>query len=200
VDALEPFGFGHVFPRGTLREPLAGLSRAGVVMLTRADLVDASERARIGQQLRACAPAAIWVEARYAPVCLQSPSGQEQPLESLSARGIAAFCGIGNPAGFRRALVDCGYRIVAMREFADHHAYPAGDVESLARWSDGLDVAAVICTQKDLVKIADRWQGRKPLYALTSRLEITSGRAQLESALRPIAERAKNLPQRPTIR
>ncbi len=28
VDALEPFGFGHVFPRGTLREPLAGWRRA----------------------------------------------------------------------------------------------------------------------------------------------------------------------------
>ena len=28
LDALEPFGFEHVFPRGTLREPLAGLQRA----------------------------------------------------------------------------------------------------------------------------------------------------------------------------
>ena len=26
IDALEPFGFGHIFPRGTLREPLAGFS------------------------------------------------------------------------------------------------------------------------------------------------------------------------------
>ena len=30
LDALEPFGFEHVFPRGTLREPLAGLRRADV--------------------------------------------------------------------------------------------------------------------------------------------------------------------------
>ena len=29
IDALEPVGFGHVFPRGTLREPLEGWSRAG---------------------------------------------------------------------------------------------------------------------------------------------------------------------------
>ncbi len=28
LDALEPFGFEHVFPRGTLREPLVGLQRA----------------------------------------------------------------------------------------------------------------------------------------------------------------------------
>ena len=30
VDATRPFGFGHVLPRGLLREPLRGLSRAGV--------------------------------------------------------------------------------------------------------------------------------------------------------------------------
>ena len=30
LDALEPFGFGHVFPRGTLREPVEGLRRADV--------------------------------------------------------------------------------------------------------------------------------------------------------------------------
>ena len=47
IDALEPFGFGHVFPRGTLREPLAGLARAHLVILTRADMVDETERSRI---------------------------------------------------------------------------------------------------------------------------------------------------------
>ena len=35
IDALEPFGFGHVFPRGTLREPLEGLKRAHAVALSR---------------------------------------------------------------------------------------------------------------------------------------------------------------------
>ena len=37
LDAFEPFGFGHVFPRGTLREPLEGLRRADIVALSRAD-------------------------------------------------------------------------------------------------------------------------------------------------------------------
>jgi tetraacyldisaccharide 4'-kinase len=38
LDALEPFGFEHVFPRGTLREPLSGLRRADLVILSRADV------------------------------------------------------------------------------------------------------------------------------------------------------------------
>ena len=35
LDAVEPFGFGHVFPRGTLREPISGLRRADLVALSR---------------------------------------------------------------------------------------------------------------------------------------------------------------------
>ena len=44
LDALEPFGFDHVFPRGTLREPVTGLARAHVVCLSRADAISAAER------------------------------------------------------------------------------------------------------------------------------------------------------------
>ena len=43
LDALEPFGFEHVFPRGTLREPLAGLKRAQAVCLSRADAISAAD-------------------------------------------------------------------------------------------------------------------------------------------------------------
>ena len=39
LDACEPFGYGHVFPRGMLREPLAGLNRADVLALSRADML-----------------------------------------------------------------------------------------------------------------------------------------------------------------
>ncbi len=44
LDALAPFGFEHVFPRGMLREPLSGLARAHAVILTRADMATPAER------------------------------------------------------------------------------------------------------------------------------------------------------------
>ncbi|HZW29293.1 MAG TPA: tetraacyldisaccharide 4'-kinase, partial [Isosphaeraceae bacterium] len=40
IDALEPFGLGHLLPRGLLREPVRSLRRADLVVLSRADLVD----------------------------------------------------------------------------------------------------------------------------------------------------------------
>ncbi len=40
IDALEPFGLGHLLPRGLLREPLRSLRRTDMVVLSRADLVE----------------------------------------------------------------------------------------------------------------------------------------------------------------
>jgi tetraacyldisaccharide 4'-kinase len=194
IDALEPFGFGHVFPRGTLREPLAGWARADVLMLTRAESLGEVERTALRARVRQHAPHATWVEATHAPRCLESAVGAEQPLAALAGQSVAAFCGIGNPAGFRRALEGCGYRIAGWRAFADHYAYRAEDLEALAGWADELAVAAVVCTGKDLVKIGDRWQSKKPLWALSSRLEILAGQAELEAALEPLLERAKQSP------
>ncbi|MHB1038561.1 MAG: tetraacyldisaccharide 4'-kinase [Pirellulales bacterium] len=183
LDALEPFGFGHVFPRGTLREPVAGLARAQVVALSRADMAEPAERARIRAEVRRLAPRAAWLELVHAPRCLRSADGGHEPLESLAGQPVAAFCGLGNPAGFRHTLATQGYRVAAFREFADHHAYAPADLASLAAWADRLDVSAVVCTWKDLVKIGVTHLGRRPLWAVAIELEMPAGQPELEAKL-----------------
>jgi len=191
VDALEPLGFGHVFPRGTLREPLAGLGRAQAVVLSRADLLDAAARAALHGELSQYAPQAAWIEAAHAPRTLVSAAGKTEAVESLAGRSIAAFCGIGNPAAFRATLERCGYRLAAWREFPDHHRYGSEDVQALSAWAAGLDVSAVICTQKDLVKLTSSQLAGKPLWALSIGLEILTGQEQLEKLLSPLVERSR---------
>ena len=53
---------GHVFPRGTLREPVEGLRRAGAVVLSRVDLLDPARRADVWRTIRLHAPTAICAE------------------------------------------------------------------------------------------------------------------------------------------
>jgi tetraacyldisaccharide 4'-kinase len=190
LDALAPFGFGRVFPRGMLREPLGGLARADVLILARCELVDAEARAAIREQAARYAPRALWVESSYAPRALLLASGDERPLEAMAGRRVAAFCGIGNPAGFERALASLGAPVAGFRALADHFAYPPEALAELARWSESLAAESVVCTCKDLVKIADRWPGRVPLVALVGRLEITSGLPALESLLDPLRAQA----------
>ena len=78
VDALEPFGYGHLFPRGMLREPMSSLRRADVIGLSRANLIDANERKRIQSLVRGHAPTAWWIECNHAPRGLQSADGRER--------------------------------------------------------------------------------------------------------------------------
>lgn len=183
LDALEPFGFGHVFPRGTLREPLRGLRRAHLVVLSRADLLEPNQRARIRETVARCAPEAAWAEVMHAPQRLLCSNGATQSLDTLRDQPVAAFCGIGNPAGFRHTLERCGCRAVDFREFPDHHRYGRADVESLADWADQLDVAALVCTHKDLVKLSVEGLGRRPLWAVTIGLEFLTGQAEMEARL-----------------
>jgi tetraacyldisaccharide 4'-kinase len=183
LDALEPFGFDHVFPRGMLREPIAGLRRADVVALSRANFAAADGRERIKAVVGKHAPAALWLECRHAPRGLQSATGATAELAALAGKPIAAFCGIGNPTGFRRTLAECGLSVAAFREFPDHFSYGRADVESLAAWAGGLEVEAVLCTQKDLVKLGIDRLGPRPLWAVTIGLEIGAGKAEFEQRL-----------------
>ncbi len=186
LDAMAPFGFGHVFPRGALREPLSGLRRAHVVVLTRADAVDSQRRQEIRETVRRYAPEADWVESTHAPRDLISAGGAAEPIELLKSRPLAAFCGIGNPAAFRHTLESIGYRVAAFREFSDHHAYRREDVDSLAQWASDVGAEALVCTHKDLVKLGANRLGQTQLWALRIGLELTAGAALLEARLREL--------------
>ena len=110
LDALAPFGFNRLFPRGLLREPIEGLARAGIVVLNRADLVSEEERAVIRQRVNEVAPNAVWCETTMQPTILIGNEISETDesetkvaaIETLHGKRIVAFCGLGNPEGFWR--------------------------------------------------------------------------------------------------
>ncbi len=189
LDALEPFGFEHVFPRGTLREPLAGLGRADVICLSRADAVSADERDAIRRRAAQLAPAAVWCEIAHVPSGILNCEGVSEPLEHLRGKRLAAFCAIGNPAGFRHTLASVGCEVVAWREFADHHIFSdaeLAELETVARES-GAD--CLVCTQKDLVKIPKKPHSDMPLWAVTIEIQFLAGQEKLEAMLERIAKK-----------
>ena len=100
---------------------------------------------------------------------------------------MAAFCGIGSPAGFD-TLASCGYQVSLFREFADHHTYSRNDLMSLSEWATQAEVAAVLCTHKDLVKIGVDLLGNKPLWAVIVGMDFTIGQNELETRLQQVAQ------------
>ena len=196
VDATDPFGCGHIFPRGLLREPLAGLARAQAVVLTRATLVDAHRRDSIRATLAsACGGRlpAVWAEAAHRPVQFRTASGAALPLAALAGKRIVAFAGIGNPSAFRATLEDLGAEVVGFRPFADHHAYTAHDLSALATSARAAGADLAVTTLKDLVKVRSDTLGDTPLAAIEIAIEITSGGAALEALLVPIIGRVRSI-------
>ena len=159
IDATNPFGFGHVLPRGLLREPIAGLARASAILITRADLA-ASSIGHLDDHLHKLAP--------NAPIFR---SAHEQfGLPPLNGKRIIALSAIGNPDAFEQQLRSAGATIVQSKRFADHHHYSVNDLEDLA----GAD--AVVTTEKDWVKISKLDLSRKsiPIWRVQVRVRFES--------------------------
>ena len=189
LDALEPLGFGRVFPRGTLREPASGLRRADVLVLSRADMVEEDAPASIRRRATELAPDALWVETSHGPKSLVDYRGTQSPLTQLADKRLAAFCGIGTPEGFRHTLAACGLEPVDLREFPDHHAYDRADVASLAAWAEEIQAEALVCTEKDLVKLGVGELGGRPLLAVRIGLDILQGEDELIKRLATVMQR-----------
>ncbi len=184
LDATEPFGFEHVFPRGMLREPVSGLERADVVALSRADMVSREAIEEIHARVRRLAPKADWLELSHRPQRLLDSHGGEASLETLQAKKVAAFCGIGNPDGFRHTLQSCGAEVISFRPMADHFNYQASDIEKLEKWvAEHPEVEFVLTTHKDLVKVSVPQLAGKPLRAVGIGLDILEGEEQLVAHL-----------------
>ncbi len=187
LDALDAFGLGRIFPRGLLREPIGSLARAGVVVLSRGDLVSEPDRRAIRRRAETKAGPLAWAVARHAPLGLLGEGVPDEPLVSLGDRPVAAFCGIGNPEGFRRTLEGMGTRVIGFRAFPDHHPYAAADMTELTRWVRDLGAEVALTTQKDSVKLRAASLGPVPLRALRIGLEVVEGEDVLIDALARVA-------------
>jgi tetraacyldisaccharide 4'-kinase len=189
IDATAPWGYGHLLPRGLLREPRSSLTRAGVIVLTRCDQVELAERERLREAMDRLAPSVPVIETTHRPVELINSERATESLTSLCQQPVAAFCGIGNPEAFRRTLVNQGAEVCAFRTYADHHAYTRDDVQELRTWARSLPVdCLVLTTQKDLVKLRVASLADRPLWALRISLHVEAGwgalERQLEAAVR----------------
>ncbi len=171
IDATQPFGYDHVFPRGTLREPIDALQRADIVVFTRCDSIREEELAAIRNRASSFCSRAMWLNSGHRATKLLSSRG-EQSLDYLQGQRIAAFSGIGRPAAFQETLLQCDYHVVAYRAFNDHHAYTASDLESIHQAAKAAGAQAVVCTQKDHVKIANDTLGSLPLLSLAIELVL----------------------------
>ncbi len=186
VDSTNPFGNGHLLPRGILREPARHLKRADIVFLTkcRGDVSDVCE------EIRRYNKTAEIVLCRHAPKVLKDVwSREEFPLSYLKGKTLCTLSGIAAPRGFEDSLRHMGAKVVWCARYADHHRYaPSEILYALNRTAD-MGADALVTTEKDAVRFP-RFEGT-PVRCLYLRIaiEILSGAESFDSLIRRICYR-----------
>ncbi len=165
IDATCPFGNGYLIPAGILREMPENLRRAHIVVITKAEQIDADALAALHRKLSEYVSPDRIFDARLAVSDWATWNGASfSPLEG-GARGrrMAVFSAIGNPVSFIRSLKSEGVDIVGERHFRDHHRYSSSDMEELVAEAERSGADFLVCTEKDIHNLPPCW---RPSFSL----------------------------------
>jgi tetraacyldisaccharide 4'-kinase len=183
LDAANPFGNGHLLPRGPNREPPSALRRAGLVWLSRADRAGEGALAR----LRALAREATGrdpVESRHEVVdVLDAALSRSLGREALRGRRVLALSGLARPGSFRATLDALGAVVVRERAFPDHHRFTEAEVLEALREAGEAGCDAVATTEKDAVRLPPGAAADPRLAVVRIAAGIHAGSGALDAAL-----------------
>ncbi len=152
IDATNPFGNRKTLPLGILREPLSGLQRARLIVITRANLVSEDNLANVVADVRSLADCPI--------ITSRNEFSKLRDLRSGTAvvdpeTPMFAFCAIGNPGNFFGQLRNEAVSLAGSRSFPDHHYYSTDDVAAIESEASASGARTLVTTAKDAVKLND---------------------------------------------
>ncbi len=159
IDARAGTLADRVLPAGWLREPASGLRRAGAIVVTYADGVDAGLAAAI--EGVAGRPPTAWTRHAWTGLRTWAAGAVPTPetagaarVSGLAGRAVAVMAGVARPAGVVAMATAAGARVVHVEPVRDHQRYDAASRDAaLARAADA-GAEAVLVTRKDRVKLA----------------------------------------------
>lgn len=177
IDARNPFGGDHLLPFGTLREPKTALERAGLIVITHADLAGTEAIDSIIAEIRDFNESAPILQAVHEPehyfdVCKNTTV----PLAKIKGKA-AAISGIGDPASFEKTLEQQGLKLEQVWRYPDHHPFTLDQLKSAHAVLNGLPL---ITTYKDFTRFPEGWRDifSEGVYVLSIHMKITGGKEQ----------------------
>jgi len=156
MDARLPFAQGYALPAGDLRESRSSLSRADLILLTRAEGMDRGQIADQSRKLQVIAGKEFGVfPCEHRPSALHSmPDGETHDPQSLRGRRVLLLSFIARPASFRDTVQSLGAKVVEEVIRKDHHHHSLEEVQRVLAAASS-QRAEVLTTEKDAVKLSD---------------------------------------------
>jgi len=152
IDATRDTLADHLLPWGRLREPLAGLSRADAIVVTRASGRDAALAAGIAA-VHGKTPVAwsrhVWSRLRRFDA--DGENEVEAASDWLRGKRVLGVFGVGHPDSMARQVEMSGATLVERVGARDHERYTRAKVAGIVGRLRGLD--AMVTTGKDWSKL-----------------------------------------------
>lgn len=114
------------------------------------------------------------------------------PEASLQGMPIAFFCGIARPERFKDLLLERGAKVVIEKILADHEGICPSELDAFAKEAKNLGAQALLCTEKDFVKLSLSDEISLPIIYPEMELKITAGRENWQKLVAKIEEKIDN--------
>jgi tetraacyldisaccharide 4'-kinase len=152
IDAIRPFGNGHLLPWGPLREPIDQLARAGALILTRFSNQNSTQRTTY--LLNEEFPEVPIFYADHKPERVVFPQlNESHKPDFLKGKRVLAFAGIARPEVFRETITKLGANIVYFKGFRDHYRFKPKEIQSLIKMRKELGAQYLLTSEKDWVRM-----------------------------------------------
>ncbi len=179
-----PLSGWPLLPAGPMREPLASLRRAHVIIVTKADQSRDAVPALL-ERMRIINRAAVLATAAHEPAGVEDAAGGAAvaPKRVEGAR-VALVSSIGDPDGFEQTVRALGAESVGHQRYPDHHRYTGADWRDTMSWAGRLGAQALVTTEKDLIRLRPLVASASlPVWVARIRLRMLTGQEAIDARL-----------------
>jgi tetraacyldisaccharide 4'-kinase len=169
-----------LLPAGNLRESLAALKDADVIVLREEEM--GATKGMVARLKKGARAPLVWViRRRLSFVFREDGYAATVPVKPV------VFCGVARPEGFLAMLRAKSVTAVETFLFADHHVYDDGDVERLIAGAKTSGADGFVTTEKDVVKLTSMMRVRMetvgPVVVARLELELVDEKAAMDGMI-----------------
>jgi tetraacyldisaccharide 4'-kinase len=177
LDGSDPWGKGAFLPRGYLRDSPSRLKVADLIVVSNIEPGNPWED--LLKEIRVFSAS---------PVVRVKRSYTIENGSNFTKVGI--FCGISKPHHFMDAVVTLGKTIVDSLILPDHVAPSISSLQLFAKSCKDRGATAIVCTEKDFVKLPKDFVLEIPIIVLQMCSEIAEGKQDWDACIEKILRKA----------
>lgn len=176
LDGADPWGKGAFLPRGLLRDSPKRLSIADLIVVSN---IDSKGFTELKKQIESYSKSrVVRIHRSYS-------------LSGDAVDKVGIFCGIAKPHHFASAVIGLGKTIVDSLFALDHTMPCLSSLQSFASLCKEKGATAIVCTEKDFVKLPKDLCLSLPIAVLKMDIEIADGKEDWEKCIEKIQLKGK---------